>query len=111
MHKPQFKRTLILASIFENLSLLSHEKNIAKTAFPSYVLIIFTYFEGINLISRANLTVTDICVEILRPDLFTFLESNSGSNESLELWKVSLTLFYFYIFRYCMQALVKTMLK
>ena len=60
MHKPQFKRTLILASIFENLSLLSHEKIIAKTAFPSYVLIIFTYFEGINLISRANLTVTDV---------------------------------------------------
>ena len=47
MHKHQFKRTLILASTFENLSLLPHEKNIAKTAFPSYVLIIFTYFEGI----------------------------------------------------------------
>ena len=92
MHKHQFKRTLILASIFENLSLLPREKNIAKAAFPSYVLIIFTYFEGINLISRANLTVTDICVEILRPDLFTFLESFSGSSESKSHCKGNLTL-------------------
>ena len=60
---------MILASIFENLTILSHENNIAKTAFPSDVPIIFTYFEEINSISQTNLTVTDICLEILGPDL------------------------------------------
>ena len=105
-HKHQFKRKyfliLILASIFENLSLLPHENKIAKTAFPSYVLIIFT----------ANPTVTDdVCLETLIPHLFTFLESFRGSNESLEVWNVSLTLFFFCISRSCMRAQVKTMLK
>lgn len=48
--KKKTKSELFLVSIFENLSFSSYENNIATTAFPSQVLIIFAYFERINSI-------------------------------------------------------------
>ena len=48
---------MYFAFIFENefsIHFSSYENNIVKAAFPSDVLIIFTYFKTMNLISRIN---------------------------------------------------------
>lgn len=53
---------MYFAFIFENVFSIhfsSYENNIAKAAFPSDALIIFTYFKTMNLISRTNFNIKE----------------------------------------------------